>query len=140
MVDPYQVVEAKAIGADCILLIASCLDDNQMKELDDCARGLGMDVLVEVHDAEEFQRALALPAPLLGINNRNLHTFELTLETTFGLLDQVPAGTLLVTESGIMNTRDVLSMRDKNVNAFLVGETFMRAEDPGAQLAGMFFS
>ena len=140
MVDPYQVVEAKAIGADCILLIASCLDDNQMKELDDCARGLGMDVLVEVHDAEEFQRALALPAPLLGINNRNLHTFELTLETTFGLLDQVPAGTLLVTESGIMNTRDVLSMRDKNVNAFLVGETFMRAEDPGAQLAEMFFS
>lgn len=140
MVDPYQVVEARAIGADCILLIASCLDDNQMKELDDCARGLGMDVLVEVHDAEEFQRALALPAPLLGINNRNLHTFELTLETTFALLDQVPAGTLLVTESGIMNAQDVQKMRDHNVHAFLVGETFMRAEDPGAQLSEMFFS
>lgn len=139
MVDPYQVVEARAMGADCILLIASCLDDNQMKELDGCARELGMDVLVEVHDAAEFERALALPAPLLGINNRNLHTFELTLETTFGLLDQVPSGTLLVTESGIMNAQDVKVMRDKNVNAFLVGETFMRAADPGAQLKSMFF-
>jgi len=139
MVDPYQVVEARAIGADCILLIAACLSDEQMKELDDCARELGMDVLVEVHDAEEFDRAVALPSPLLGINNRNLHTFDLTLQTTFDLLPKVPEGTLLVTESGILSKDDVTVMRDKNVNAFLVGEAFMRADDPGAQLSKLFF-
>ncbi len=140
MVDPYQIVEARAMGADCILLIVSALEDAQMKELDDCARELGMDVLVEVHDEVEFDRALKLPAPLLGINNRDLHTFELTLETTFNLLDRVPKGTLLVTESGIMDAGDVKAMRDRGVHSFLVGETFMRAEDPGAHLKEMFFS
>lgn len=139
MVDPYQVVEARAIGADCILLIAACLSDSQMKELDDCARELGMDVLVEVHDEDEFDRAVALPSPLLGINNRDLHTFDLTLDTTYGLLHKVPEGTLLVTESGILAKGDVDAMRSKNVNAFLVGEAFMRAEDPGAELKTLFF-
>lgn len=139
MVDPYQVVEARAIGADCILLIAACLSDEQMKELDDCARELGMDVLVEVHDAEEFERAIALPSPLLGINNRNLHTFDVTLQTTYDLLPKLPEGTLLVTESGIMGKEDVSAMRNQNVNAFLVGEAFMRADDPGAQLSKLFF-
>jgi indole-3-glycerol phosphate synthase len=140
MVDPYQIVEARAMGADCILLIVSALEDSQMKELDDCARELGMDVLVEVHDEAEFNRALTLPAPLLGINNRDLHTFELTLDTTFNLLDKVPQGTLLVTESGIMDAGDVKAMRDRGVHSFLVGEAFMRAEDPGAHLKNMFFS
>ncbi|MEY8205751.1 MAG: indole-3-glycerol phosphate synthase TrpC [Bermanella sp.] len=139
MVDPYQIVEARAMGADCILLIVSALADAQMKELDDCARELGMDVLVEVHDEAEFERALSLPAPLLGINNRNLHTFEVTLDTTFNLLPRIPEGTLLVTESGIMDANDVNAMREKNVHSFLVGETFMRAADPGAQLKALFF-
>lgn len=139
MVDPYQVVEARAIGADCILLIAACLSDDQMKELDDCARELGMDVLVEVHDEEEFERAIQLPSPLLGINNRNLHTFEVTLDMTFNLLDRIPEDSLLVTESGIMGIDDVTAMREKNVNAFLVGEAFMRADDPGAELSKLFF-
>jgi indole-3-glycerol phosphate synthase len=140
MVDPYQIVEARAMGADCILLIVSALEDAQMKELDDCARELGMDVLVEVHDEAEFNRALTLPAPLLGINNRDLHTFELTLDTTFNLLDKVPQGTLLVTESGIMGAGDVRAMRARGVHSFLVGEAFMRAEDPGTHLKNMFFS
>lgn len=139
MVDPYQIVEARAMGADCILLIVSALEDKQMKELDDCARELGMDVLVEIHDEAEFERALKLPSPLLGINNRNLHTFEVTLDTTYNLLDRIPKDTLLVTESGIMGGQDVQAMRDKNVHSFLVGETFMRAEDPGAQLKELFF-
>ncbi len=139
MVDPYQVIEARAMGADCILLIVSALEDTQMKELDDCARELGMDVLVEIHDDAEFERALKLPSPLLGINNRNLHTFEVTLDTTYNLLDRIPQGTLLVTESGIMGSEDVQAMRDKNVHSFLVGETFMRADDPGAQLKQLFF-
>lgn len=140
MVDPYQVVEARAMGADCILLIAACLSDVQMKELDDCARELGMDVLVEVHDEEEFERAIKLPSPLLGINNRNLHTFEVTLDMTFNLLDRIPQDSLLVTESGIMGVDDVTAMREKNVNAFLVGEAFMRADDPGAELNKLFFA
>ncbi len=140
MVDPYQIVEARAMGADCILLIVSALEDAQMKELDDCARELGMDVLVEVHDEAEFNRALKLPAPLLGINNRDLHTFELSLDTTFNLLDKVPKDTFLVTESGIMDASDVKAMRARGVHSFLVGETFMRAEDPGAHLKKMFFS
>lgn len=140
MVDPYQVVEARAMGADCILLIAACLSDAQMKELDDCARELGMDVLVEVHDEEEFERAIKLPSPLLGINNRNLHTFEVTLDMTFNLLDRIPQDSLLVTESGIMGIDDVTAMREKNVNAFLVGEAFMRADDPGAELNKLFFA
>jgi len=139
MVDPYQIVEARALGADCILLIVSALEDGQMKELDDCARELGMDVLVEIHDEAEFERALKLPSPLLGINNRNLHTFEVTLDTTFNLLDRIPQDTLLVTESGIMEAKDVQVMRERNVHGFLVGETFMRAEDPGKQLKELFF-
>ncbi len=139
MVDPYQVIEARALGADCILLIAACLSDAQMKELNSCALELGMDVLVEVHDEEEFNRAVALPSPLLGINNRNLHTFDLSLQTTFDLLHKAPADTLLVTESGILSKEDVDAMRDKNVNAFLVGEAFMRADEPGEALKALFF-
>jgi indole-3-glycerol phosphate synthase len=139
MVDPYQVVEARALGADCILLIVAALSDQQMSELNACALELGMDVLVETHDQQEFERAIKLPAPLLGINNRNLHTFDLTLDTTFNLLPHVPKDTLLVTESGIMGLEDVKIMREKNVNAFLVGEVFMRAEDPGSELNKLFF-
>jgi indole-3-glycerol phosphate synthase len=139
MVDPYQVVEARALGADCILLIVAALSDQQMSELNACALELGMDVLVETHDQQEFERAIKLPSPLLGINNRNLHTFDLTLDTTFNLLPHVPKDTLLVTESGIMGIEDVRIMREKNVNAFLVGEVFMRAEDPGSELNKLFF-
>ena len=138
MVDEYQVVDARAMGADCILLIAASLDDAQMADLEACALALGMDVLVEVHDGEELERALRLKTPLLGINNRNLRTFEVTLDTTLGLLKNVPADRLLVTESGILGREDVLRMRAANVNAFLVGEAFMRADDPGAALAALF--
>jgi indole-3-glycerol phosphate synthase len=138
MVDAYQVYEARAMGADAILLIAACLSDAQMAELEACAMGLGMDVLVEVHDGEELDRALALKTPLLGINNRNLRTFEVTLHTTLGLLPRVPADRLLVTESGILGRGDVLRMRQADVHAFLVGEAFMRAPDPGAALAELF--
>ena len=139
MVDPYQIVEARAIEADCILLIVSALSDAQMQELNHCALELGMDVLVEVHDEAEFERAMDLPPNILGINNRNLHTFELSLDTTFNLLPKVPKGTLLVTESGILGQEDVKAMRDKNVHSFLVGETFMRADDPGAHLKKLFY-
>jgi len=139
MVDPYQIVEARTLEADCILLIVAALDDGQMAELNDCAHELGMDVLVEIHNAEEFDRAMKLDPPLLGINNRDLHTFDLTLDTTFNLLPQVPKDTLLVTESGILAPQDVAAMREKNVNAFLVGEAFMRASDPGAELKKLFF-
>lgn len=139
MVDPYQIVEARTLEADCILLIVAALEDGQMAELNDCAHELGMDVLVEIHNAEEFDRAMKLNPPLLGINNRDLHTFDLTLDTTFNLLPHVPNETLLVTESGILGKEDVTVMRDKNVNAFLVGEAFMRAEDPGAELQKLFF-
>jgi indole-3-glycerol phosphate synthase len=138
MVDAYQVDEARAWGADCILLIAACLDDAQMVDLEAQALGLGMAVLVEVHDAGELERALRLKTPLLGINNRNLKSFEVTLDTTLGLLSQVPAGRLLITESGIVGRDDVQRMRAAGVHAFLVGEAFMRADDPGAALADLF--
>jgi indole-3-glycerol phosphate synthase len=138
MVDPYQVLEARAMGADCILLIAACLSDAQMRELEACAIAQGMDVLVEVHDGDELDRALQLQTPLLGINNRNLKTFAVTLDTTLGLLPRVPADKLLVTESGIGGRADVQRMRAADVQAFLVGETFMRADDPGAALAAVF--
>jgi len=138
MVDTYQVVEARAMGADCILLIAACLSDVQMAELEACASELRLDVLVEVHDGDELDRALRLKTPLLGINNRNLKTFEVTLDTTLGLLPRVPADRLLVTESGIGSRADVQRMRAAQVQAFLVGETFMRADDPGAALAAVF--
>jgi indole-3-glycerol phosphate synthase len=138
MVDEYQVVEARALGADCILLIAACLDDAEMADLEACAQALGLDVLVEVHDAGELERALRLKTPLVGINNRNLKTFEVTLDTTLALLPHVPSGRLLVTESGILARADVQRMRERGVHAFLVGEAFMRAADPGAALAELF--
>jgi indole-3-glycerol phosphate synthase len=138
MVDEHQVVEARALGADCILLIAACLADAQMADLEACAMALGMDVLVEVHDGAELDRALRLKTPLLGINNRNLKTFEVTLDTTIGLLPNVPADRLLVTESGILARADVQRMRAAGVHGFLVGEAFMRAADPGAALAALF--
>ena len=138
IVDAYQVFEARAIGADCILLIAACLDDAQMADLEAQALALGMAVLVEVHDGVELDRALRLKTPLVGINNRNLRTFEVTLDTTLGLLDRLPSDRLLVTESGILGRTDVQRMRDAKVHAFLVGEAFMRAVDPGAALAELF--
>ena len=138
MVDEYQVVEARALGADCILLIVACLDDALMVDLEDCALALGMDVLVEVHDGAELGRALRLKTPLLGINNRNLKTFEVSLDTTLSLLPQVPADRLTITESGILCRADVERMRAADVHAFLVGEAFMRAADPGAALAELF--
>jgi indole-3-glycerol phosphate synthase len=138
MVDAYQVFEARAMGADCILLIAACLDDALMADLEAQALALGMAVLVEVHDGAELDRALRLKTPLVGINNRNLRTFEVTLDTTLGLLPNVPKDRLLVTESGILGPADVKRMRDANVHAFLVGEAFMRAADPGAALATLF--
>ena len=138
VVDLYQVYEARVIGADAILLIAACLGDGEMSEFAACATALGMDVLVEVHDEGELERALALDAGLLGINNRNLRTFEVSLQTTLALRDRVPAQRLLVTESGILTRDDVQHMRAQGVNAFLVGEAFMRAPDPGAALASLF--
>ncbi|HSX94675.1 MAG TPA: indole-3-glycerol phosphate synthase TrpC [Hydrogenophaga sp.] len=138
MVDPYQVYEARAMGADAILLIAACLDDARMAELEAIAMDLDMAVLVEVHDREELQRGLKLRTPLLGINNRNLKTFEVSLQTTLGLLPEVPADKLLITESGILTRADVQSMRAAGVHAFLVGEAFMRAEEPGLALAELF--
>jgi indole-3-glycerol phosphate synthase len=138
MVDAYQVFEARAMGADCILLIAACLDDAQMADLEAQALALGMAVLVEVHDGEELDRALKLKTPLVGINNRNLRTFEVSLDATLGLLPRVPAERLLVTESGILAPADVRRMRDADVHAFLVGEAFMRAPDPGAALRALF--
>jgi indole-3-glycerol phosphate synthase len=138
MVDAYQVYEARAMGADCILLIAACLDDAQMADMEAIARSLDMAVLVEVHDAAELQRALRLRTPLVGINNRNLHTFEVSLDTTLGMLGDVPADRLLVTESGILNRADVVRMQDAGVHAFLVGEAFMRAKEPGEALKALF--
>ena len=138
MVDAYQLFEARAMGADCILLIAAVLDDALMADLEAQAHALGMAVLVEVHDATELDRALLLKTPLLGINNRNLRTFEVTLQATLDLLPQVPGDRLLVTESGILARPDVQRMRDANVHAFLVGEAFMRAPDPGVALAALF--
>lgn len=138
MVDAYQVYESRVMGADCVLLIAACLDDAQMKDLEALAMSLDMAVLVEVHDAVELARALKLKTPLIGINNRNLKTFEVTLDTTLSLMSQVPEGRILVTESGISTAADVQRMRDAKVNAFLVGEAFMRAEDPGLALEALF--
>ena len=138
LIDPYQVLEARAMGADCVLLIAACLGDGQMAELEHAAREQGMDVLVEVHDGAELQRALRLSTPLLGINNRNLRTFEVTLDTTLALMADVPADRLLVTESGILAQPDVAKMRAAGVHAFLVGEAFMRAPDPGVALEALF--
>ena len=137
-VDPYQVYEARALGADCILLIVAALDDGQLVDLSGLAMQLGMDVLVEVHDIDELERAIQVPVPLVGINNRNLRTFEVTLDTTLGMLKDVPADRLLVTESGILKPADVKTMRDAGVHAFLVGEAFMRASDPGLALARLF--
>jgi len=138
IVDEYQVAESRALGADAILLIAAALEDAQMAALEQCAHGYGMGVLVEVHDAAELARALALQTKLIGINNRNLRNFSVTLDTTFNLLPRVPADRLVVTESGIVAQRDVALMRAKGVNAFLVGEAFMRAPDPGAALTALF--
>ncbi|WP_448476903.1 indole-3-glycerol phosphate synthase TrpC [Pseudoxanthomonas mexicana] len=139
-VDPYQVYEARALGADCILLIVAALDDGQLVDLSGLAMQLGMDVLVEVHDIDELERALQVPVPLVGINNRNLRTFEVSLDTTLEMKDAVPKDRLLVTESGIVVPEDVATMRDAGVNAFLVGETFMRAEEPGEALRQLFFA
>jgi indole-3-glycerol phosphate synthase len=138
LIDVYQVYEARAMGADAILLIAACLDDAQMAEMEAVARGLDMAVLVEVHDRAELARALRLKTRLVGINNRNLKTFDVSLQTTLDMLPDVPADRLLVTESGIQTPDDVRRMREANVNAFLVGEAFMRADDPGQALAQLF--
>jgi indole-3-glycerol phosphate synthase len=138
LIDPYQVMEARALGADCVLLIAACLADPEMRDLETLALSLGMAVLVEVHDAPELERALALRTPLIGINNRNLRSFETRLETTLDLLPRIPADRLVITESGILSRADVQRMRDQGVHAFLVGEAFMRANDPGAELRKLF--
>ncbi|GJI91750.1 indole-3-glycerol phosphate synthase TrpC [Duganella hordei] len=138
MIDVYQIYEARAMGADAILLIVSALDHGLMAEMEACAHELGMGVLVETHDGDELTAALRLKTDLLGINNRNLRTFEVSLENTLGLLDRIPAGKLVITESGIMVPEDVKRMREANVHAFLVGEAFMRAPDPGAELARLF--
>jgi len=138
MVDPYQVYEARAMGADAILLIAACLQDAQMREFEAIARSLGMAVLVEVHDEAELERALQLKTPLIGINNRNLRTFEVSVDTTIALLPKVPEGRLAVTESGVTTRDDVAKLRAAGVHAFLVGEAFMRADEPGEALATLF--
>lgn len=138
IIDPYQVYEARAIGADCILLIVACLEDDQMKALNDLAHELGMDVLIEVHDEDELERALRLENRLIGINNRNLRTFDVTLDTTLDLLGRISEDRIVVTESGIHTREDVELMRNNAVNAFLVGEAFMRADEPGEKLAELF--
>lgn len=138
IIDPYQIVEARAMGADAILLIAAALSTPQMQDLEAFAHSLGLAVLVEVHDSDELAEALTLKTPLIGINNRNLRTFETSLETTLGMLDALPDDRIVVTESGILSRDDVQRMRDRSVHTFLVGEAFMRAEDPGTELARMF--
>ena len=138
MVDAYQIYESRVIGADAVLLIAACLDDAQMRDFEAIALGLDMAVLVEVHDQAEMERALKLKTPLIGVNNRNLRTFEVSVDTTLALMPQVPADRLLVTESGIGTHADVRKLRDAGVHAFLVGEAFMRAEEPGLALAELF--
>ena len=138
IVDPYQVYEARAMSADCILLIVACLTDRQLADLNALAMKLGMDVLIEVHDAEELARALKVPNPMIGINNRNLRTFDVSLQTTLDLLASISDDRLVVTESGIHAPEDVALMREHNVNAFLVGEAFMRADQPGEKLAALF--
>ena len=138
MVDAYQIYESRAMGADAVLLIASCLNDAEMADFEAIARSLDMAVLVEVHDQAELERALRLKTPLMGINNRNLKTFEVSLDTTLSLRALVPADRILVTESGIQTRDDVLRMGAAGVNAFLVGEAFMRAPEPGEALAALF--
>ncbi|MDD5409966.1 MAG: indole-3-glycerol phosphate synthase TrpC [Methylobacter sp.] len=138
MIDPYQIYEARALGADCILLIVAALEDGQMHELSDVATKLGMDVLVEVHDAVELQRALTLDTKLIGINNRNLRTFETSLQTTLDLKANIPADRLIITESGINTHEDVQLMLDNDIYTFLVGEAFMRAESPGQKMKELF--
>ena len=138
IVDEYQVHEARAMGADCILLIAACLDDAALAEFEACALELGMAALIEVHDEAELDRALRLKSPLIGVNNRNLRTFEVSLANTLSLLPRIPPDRLLITESGILNAADVQRMRAAGVHAFLIGEAFMRASDPGAALASLF--
>ncbi|KAF1028821.1 MAG: Indole-3-glycerol phosphate synthase [Delftia tsuruhatensis] len=138
MVDPYQIYESRAMGADCVLLIAACLDDAQMAEMEQIAHSLDMAVLVEVHDGAELDRALRLKTPLVGINNRNLRSFEVSIQTTLDLQKNVPADRLLVTESGIGSREDVKAMRDAGIHGFLVGEAFMRAKEPGEALAKLF--
>jgi len=140
MIDPYQIVEARALGADCVLLIVSALDDVRMAELAAVAKSVGLDVLVEVHDGDELERALnTLDTPLVGVNNRNLHTFDVSLETTLDLLPRIPRERLAITESGIFNRADVELMEINGVYSFLVGEAFMRAEQPGQELQRLFF-
>ncbi|MHC8374110.1 indole-3-glycerol phosphate synthase TrpC [Pseudomonas sp. MDT1-85] len=140
MIDPYQIVESRALGADCVLLIVSALDDVKMAELAAVAKSVGLDVLVEVHDGDELERALkTLDTPLVGVNNRNLHTFDVNLETTLDLLPRIPRDRLVITESGILNRADVELMEISDVYAFLVGEAFMRAESPGSELQRLFF-
>jgi indole-3-glycerol phosphate synthase len=138
MVDVFQIYESRAMGADCILLIAACLNDAQMADFEAVAQALGMAVLVEVHDAQELERALKLKTPLLGVNNRNLRTFEVSLDTTLSLMAELPPEKLLITESGIATREDVLRLRQAGVHAFLVGEAFMRAPEPGQALAELF--
>ena len=138
IVDPYQVYEARVLGADCVLLIVAALSDSMLLELLQLSSHLGMDALVEVHEAEELERALAIPAPLLGINNRDLRSFETSLDVTLGFLEQIPEDRLVVTESGIHTVEDVAVMRSRGVNAFLVGEAFMKAPEPGEKLAELF--
>lgn len=138
LVDEYQIYEARALGADCVLLIVAALEPQKLHDLNTLALELGLDVLVEVHDAAELDIALQLPNKLIGINNRNLHSFDVTLQTTYDLLDRIGDERIVVTESGILAPTDVAAMREKNVNAFLVGEAFMRAEDPGAELKAFF--
>lgn len=138
LIDPYQVYEARAWGADCVLLIVAALDDGALAELEACATSVGLDVLVEVHDAAELERALRLKTPLVGINNRDLRSFEVSLSTTLDLLGRIPADRTVVTESGILSRADVATMRSAGVDAFLVGEAFMRADDPGRALAELF--
>jgi len=138
IIDEYQIYEARAMGADCILLIVSALSEQQLNQLHEVARSLGMDVLIEVHDEAELDIALKLDNPMVGINNRNLHSFEVSLENTYQLLSKIPADKIVITESGIHSPADVAAMRQHNVNAFLVGEAFMRSEEPGERLEEMF--
>lgn len=140
IIDPYQVYESRMMGADCILLIVAVLDNMKLNQLYSLARALSMDVLIEVHDEEELLRSLPLDADLVGINNRNLRNFDTSLHTTIDLLPQIPEGRIVVTESGIHNSEDITLMRENNVNAFLVGEAFMRADDPGDALKTLFFN
>jgi indole-3-glycerol phosphate synthase len=138
IVDAYQIYESRVLGADCILLIAACLEDSQLRDFEQLAASLRMAVLVEVHDALELERALRLPTPLIGVNNRNLRTFEVSLDTTLNLLPRIPRDRLLISESGIHTVDDVARLRASGVNAFLVGEALMRAEDPGTALTQLF--